>query len=623
MNASVRLFSDQQAFEWQVLDRAVVNESAIARLKARSDLAARLRSRICYPEIPSVDALHLPESRPSEITLSHQASPGLASPLLEEARAIALVEDFKPLSDLVAKNLSGDELTFWASEFEQLEALKNTAENYLSARRLLLQRYLDSAYQTEPSLANAPDTLFKAHTVSEARSPALAYIEALWPALCKVSVPEHTGSLLPTPYPFLIPAGRFTESYYWDTGFGVEGLLACGHLEAAQMQADNLLEQIRRFGFVPNGNRDYYLSRSQPPLSSRVIRAVAEATQQRAIDHADQALADKLNLWLVKRAIPLLALEFVDFWSDENRRFDRNTGLHHHWDELDSDRPERYSTDDENGLGKSLRDVRAMAESGLDFTEVYNGASSQNEMTNFAPVLLNALLAGFAEDIAQLCSLCSCSNEGADSELARFTALAAQRRAAIDQNLWDESAGYYRSLNLETGKHSRGIDFTTFTPLYVGIASTQQAQAVARSAERLIKHGGLASSSVMPSRHQWDGNNGWAPAQMMAVGGLLHYATDNNGLAQTATTIATRWTDTLAGIHQKHGGFYERIDVEACDLPPRAAHQYPVQQGFLWTNASYVWMLNRIPGLSGNRERPADAPGIGNTNNAKLNEKVE
>ncbi len=44
------------------------------------------------------------------------------------------------------------------------------------------------------------------------------------------------------------------------------------------MQADNFIELIRRFGFVPNGNRDYYLSRSQPPLSSHLVRAVVEAT---------------------------------------------------------------------------------------------------------------------------------------------------------------------------------------------------------------------------------------------------------------------------------------------------------------------------------------------------------
>src|SRR3546814_2865374 len=56
---------------------------------------------------------------------------------------------------------------------------------------------------------------------------------------------------------------RFREAYYWDTAFGIDGLIATGRLELAQMQADNFLELIRRFGFVPNGNRDYYLSRSQ------------------------------------------------------------------------------------------------------------------------------------------------------------------------------------------------------------------------------------------------------------------------------------------------------------------------------------------------------------------------
>ena len=592
MTSSARL-----DFEWRVLDRAVMNQTAIAQLKARSELASRMRTRIRYPEIPSVFDLHLPASLPTQIALSSEVSPGLASPLIEEARIITLFDDYKPLSDLVAVDISDDDLKFWALEFEQLEKLKDSVKgtkksaDYAAARRRVLKRYLDNVYRAEPALVNAPDTLFSTRvTVSKltaSQKSAIDYVSDLWPSLCKVSGSGNAGSLLPTPYPFLIPAGRFTESYYWDTAFGVEGLIACGHLEAAQMQTENLLEQIRRFGFVPNGNRDYYLSRSQPPLSSRVVRAVAEATQQHAIDHGDHALSEKLKHWLAQRAIPLLVREFEDFWSDESRRFDRNTGLHHHWDELDADRPERYSTDNETGLGNTLRDVRAMAESGLDFTEVYNGASGRNEMTNFAPVLLNALLAGFAANIAWLSELC-----GLVSDQARFTTLATQRRAAIDRHLWDETNGQYRSLDLNTGALSQGIDFTTFAPLYAGIASPAQALAVSQSAAGLLKRGGLASSSILPAQHQWDGNNGWAPAQMMAVGGLLNY-----GYIQAAESIATRWTAALSAVFEKHGGFYERIDVEGCDLPPRAAHQYPVQQGFLWTNASFIWMLKRIPGV--------------------------
>lgn len=577
------------AFEWRVVDRALLGQSTLAEIEARSELSSRLRVNIQYPDIPSVFELHLPVSTPTDVDIPPCASPGLASPLIEEARVRSLVSDFKPLSDLVSRDIDEREFESWASRFEMLGGLAgNDAEN---ARNHLVRQYIESVYQPELMLADASGELFAPRmqvVCSDASiKRAFDYIEGLWPRLCKVSGSNGSGSLLPTPYPFLIPAGRFTETYYWDTGFGIEGLIKSGRLNLAQMQAENMLEQIRRYGFVPNGNRDYYLSRSQPPLSSIVVRLVAEATERLATESGDQRLIDRLHNWLSLRAIPLLAREFELFWSDESRRFDRERGLHHHWDELDATRPERYSTDDENSLGKSLRDVRAMAESGLDFTEIYNGASGLNEITNYAPVLLNALLAGFAGNIAWLCERC-----GLISEQHRFNTLAAQRRSSIDRYLWDDDVGHYRSLNLATGELSRGLDFTTFAPLYVGIASPEQAKAVHQSAAALLKSGGLASSNVAPAIHQWDGGNGWAPAQIMAVGGLLRY-----GLESEAKDLAGRWVGALVAVFEKYGGFYERIDVERCDLPARAEHQYPVQEGFLWTNASFVWMLNEVLGV--------------------------
>ncbi|MBW2942245.1 trehalase family glycosidase [Zhongshania aquimaris] len=572
-------------FEWRVADKATLGVSGITAIEARVAHATRLRKSQRYPEIPSVNELHLPDSAPAKTVIPSLASPGLSSPLVEEARIIGLYDDYKPISDFTMRSVDENFTKHWARKFALVDS--RGAER----RRDVLKAYIDSAYGPEEPLSIAPNGLFKQRVTLQHSDilivNAFDYVEAHWSKLCKLSSGVASGSLIPTPYPFLIPAGRFLESYYWDTGFSIDGLILTGRLELAQMQAENLLEQIRHFGFVPNGNRDYYLTRSQPPLSSRLVRSVVEATQRKAKESNDKLLSEKLRHWVSDRAVPLLAGEFDNFWSDENRRFDRSYGLHRHWDELDVERPERYGKDDEALLGKSLRDVRAMAESGLDFTEIFNGDSARNEITNFAPVLLNALLAGFASDVAWLSRFC-----GLAYEYERFTAIASARRSSIDRHLWDEKAGYYRSLNLSNKQFSPGVDFTTFAPLYVGVASKRQARLVAMSSSELLRHGGLASNTVRPTVHQWDGGNGWAPAQMMAVAGFLNY-----GYTEQAKDIANRWTRTLAEIFHRHGGFYERIDVEHCDLPESNRHQYPVQEGFLWTNASFVWMLNKVLGF--------------------------
>ncbi|HKY93379.1 MAG TPA: trehalase family glycosidase [Nevskiaceae bacterium] len=576
------------AFEWSVADAAVLTPADRAEIHARSDWAKALLNRVRHPEVPSVSELHLPIAAPVIVQGRSDPSPGLASPLIEEARILRLHDDFKSLSDLHRRDHDASWTAHWQQGFAALADV--APERRLEVRRELLLRYLESAYEAEDHFEHFDSEMLARrwsldHPDERVRA-AFDHVESHWRTLVRTSTGARGSSLLRVPYPFLIPAGRFREAYYWDTAFGIDGLIATGRLEVARMQADNFLELIRRFGFVPNGNRDYYLSRSQPPLSSRLVRTVVEATDAEARASGDAGRAATLRRWVAERAVPLLADEFCEFWSDPATRFDPGTGLHRHWDALDVKRPERYSEDEEADLGKTLRDVRAMAESGLDFTILYAGPSGKNEMSAFAPVMLNALLARFAADVAWLAGFA-----GLAATRLRFEQLAEQRRTAIDRHLWDEGRGCYRSLHLETRRRSEGIGFTVFAPLFTGIASPRQAERVVAAAQPLLRRGGIAGSSRFDSLHQWDGDNGWAPAQVLAVGGLRRY-----GFDELARSVARRWLDALAVVYERHGGFFERINVETLDLPVRKGHQYPVQEGFLWTNSSFAWMAVTVLG---------------------------
>lgn len=581
-------FDVAHAFEWSITDGDVLGVADRAEVHARSECAKNLLNRVRHPSVPAVTELHLPLDPPVAGGGRSDPSPGLASPLIEEARILRLHADFKSLSDLHRRDQDADWTAHWQAQFAALDAM--APEQRLAARSALLLRYLEAAYEAEDDFEEIDSGLVRPQWTLDHPDPAVRaafdHIEAHWCKLVKTSAGARGSSLLRTPYPFLIPAGRFREAYYWDTAFGIDGLLATGRTELARMQADNFLELIRRFGFVPNGNRDYYLSRSQPPLSSYLVRAVVEASDREFSARGDAARSATLLRWVRERAVPLLASEFSDFWSDPQSRFDAATGLHRHWDALDVKRPERYSEDDEFALGKTLRDVRAMAESGMDFTLLYSGPSGRNEMTGYAPVMLNAFLAGFAADVAWLAGFA-----GLADMQARYTSLAAARRAAIDRHLWDDVRGHYRSLHLETGEPSSGIGFTVFAPLFCGIASPPQAERVLQAAQPLLRRGGIAGSNRFDSLHQWDGDNGWAPAQLMAVNGLRRY-----GFDAAARDIAQRWVGALATVFGKHGGFFERINVETLDLPVRKGHQYPVQEGFLWTNSSFVAMATGVLG---------------------------
>src|SRR2546422_1536000 len=94
-----------------------------------------------------------------------------------------------------------------------------------------------------------------------------AHIRALWPVLTRrPDTVDPRSSLIPLPNPYVVPGGRFREVYYWDSYFTMLGLIASGRTDLVKSMLDNFAHLIGTVGHIPNGNRTYYLSRSQPPV---------------------------------------------------------------------------------------------------------------------------------------------------------------------------------------------------------------------------------------------------------------------------------------------------------------------------------------------------------------------
>ncbi|KHJ97753.1 alpha,alpha-trehalase [Oesophagostomum dentatum] len=97
------------------------------------------------------------------------------------------------------------------------------------------------------------------------------HLHRIWRDLCRRvrdDVRRHQDhySLLYVPHPFIIPGGRFREFYYWDSFWILKGLIFSEMHETARGIIKNLAYMVDNHGFVPNGGRVYYLTRSQPPL---------------------------------------------------------------------------------------------------------------------------------------------------------------------------------------------------------------------------------------------------------------------------------------------------------------------------------------------------------------------
>ncbi|HEY8997114.1 MAG TPA: trehalase family glycosidase, partial [Edaphobacter sp.] len=92
--------------------------------------------------------------------------------------------------------------------------------------------------------------------------------------LTVADVPEE--GLLYLPHPYVVPGGRFNEMYGWDSYFILLGLVADKRTDLARDMVENFFFEIENYGSILNANRTYYLTRSQPPFLTSMIRELYE-----------------------------------------------------------------------------------------------------------------------------------------------------------------------------------------------------------------------------------------------------------------------------------------------------------------------------------------------------------
>ena len=406
------------------------------------------------------------------------------------------------------------------------------------------------------------------------------HVRALWPVLTRPpDDADAVTSLIPLSNPYVVPGGRFREVYYWDSYFTMLGLVESGRLDLVESVLDNFADLVARVGHVPNGNRTYYLGRSQPPYFAAMVGLYAQAADSAsALGYLD-ALEAEHAFWMdgAEALAPGQAYRRVV-------RMPGGAVLNRYWDDIPEARPESYREDVE--LAETLpeserpafyRNVRAAAESGWDFSSRWMRDPSDLrtlETTDLVPVDLNSLLYHAEETIAGLHAVA-----GDDAEAARWRSLAAARRDALRELAYDPVEGAFFDVRWATGE--RVTDRPTLAmavPLYFGLATPEQGRAVAARLERdFLSDGGLVTTRIA-SGQQWDAPNGWPPLQWLGAQGVRRY-----GRADLADTIRDRWLAVNRRVYQATGKMTEKYDV--VDLTrPAGGGEYPNQDGFGWTN---------------------------------------
>jgi|AntRauTorckE5430_2_1112549.scaffolds.fasta_scaffold00212_4 alpha,alpha-trehalase len=409
------------------------------------------------------------------------------------------------------------------------------------------------------------------------------HIDALWPVLTRKAGADEgaSGSLIPLPNDYVVPGGRFREVYYWDSYFTLLGLQAAGKKELVEDMVNNFAYLIDEVGHIPNGNRTYYLTRSQPPFFSLMTDVFDEMGGEDEYDELILALETEYEYWMQGESEVSEANAAVGHVV----RMPDGSLLNRYYDAGDRPRAESYREDvltiRESGRDSQTvaRHLRSGAESGWDYSARWfaDGKNISSIITtDIVPPDLNSLLYHLERKLAERHTL----DDGREEYARRATA----RRTAMDTYLWDEQTGFYQDLNWTTATFTGYLTLAGVYPLFVKIASDEQAAAVGKViAEKFLAPGGVRSSLVKTGE-QWDAPNGWPPLQWMTYQGLKNYG--NDALAEK---IRQRWMANNERVYANVTKMVEKYNVEDLGLEAGGG-EYPVQDGFGWSNGVYLRM---------------------------------
>ena len=485
-------------------------------------------------------------------------------PLYHAVQAAKFFPDQKTFADAVPKYNPASILADWQMQKNQ--------------RNFDLRRFVDSNFIV-PGKGEA--------YVPPAGQSLRAHIDGLWPVLTRTTDKANQyDSLLPLPQPYVVPGGRFREVYYWDSYFTMLGLAESGHWDRVQDMVDNFAYELDKYGHIPNGNRSYYLSRSQPPFFSLMVDLLAKHNGESTYSKYLPQLEKEYQYWMADA-------QSVTAGNASKRvvKLQDGTVLNRYWDARDVPRTESYMDDittaqqaPQRNKAELYRELRSGAASGWDFSSRWfddpnNLATIRT--TQIVPVDLNALLFHLEKTLAHASKVA-----GQQSDSQRYAELAEKRQAAINRYLWNDEGGWYADYDWQRSRVRTQLTAAALFPLYLQVASDERAAKTAAAVEKqLVKAGGLVTTNVHNGQ-QWDAPNGWAPLQWVAVEGLNNY-----GKQTLAKEIGMRFLDNVQATYDREHKLVEKYVVEG-NLGGGGGGEYPLQDGFGWTNGVTLKLMD-------------------------------
>ena len=382
----------------------------------------------------------------------------------------------------------------------------------------------------------------------------------------KVFDSERGGkTLLYLPYPYTTPCaeGMFQEMYYWDTYFTHKALYLLGKSGQALNNLKNFDYMLSEYGRIPNGNRSFFLNRSQPPFFALMLKDYLEfGNGDLTKEQAYAMLKKEYAFWQSARTSPSgLNRYYCNVTEADVVKEFGPIGNDYTWTRTG----EKFKVSIEKYVH-----IYAEAESGWDFTPRFD-----NHCTDFNPIDLNSLLYAAETLLGELAP---------EGEREEYINNAEKRKALINKHCLGEDGIYY-DYDFANDKRAKTVSCASFFPYFVGITEDKEAFKLLLS--KLEAPYGLVSARTDKKCYQWAEPNSWAP--------LTYIATESArkiGLLEDANRLAKKYTGTIEAIFEKTNHLWEKYNAETGTLEVVDEYAQPKMLG--WTAGVYMALKTQL-----------------------------
>jgi alpha,alpha-trehalase len=356
---------------------------------------------------------------------------------------------------------------------------------------------------------------------------------------------------------------------------------------------ENFFHIFNQFQIIPNLNTPASVNRSQPPFLTSMIRDIyfTPLNPHNPYKTVNGSLSQsvyhlKHKKWL-KKAIDLAKKEYELVWIDKDNFYNHSVKGY---------ALARYG-DRDIGYAHSSE-----LESGWDMTSRF-----YNRCDHFLPIDLNCYLYKYEKDFAFFAQFF-----GETEESAMWEEKAAERAKQIQNLMWDKDEKFFYDYGHHYQRISHYFSLASYTPLWAGIATPEQAASLVKRLPLFESPYGLmiGAEESLPKpidlsniqqryhdaindiikRKQWDYPNIWSPLEYLTVVGLLRY-----GYIEDAKRIMQKSIKAHAAVYRKYHTFFEKLDGETGEKGKGAL--YGDQEGFGWTNAIFYRYIHLLDAM--------------------------